>query len=306
MPLSYPALKCVLENLEAAKRLHIVSRSASLQKVDKSIPLRLKKLQNHGKEWSINELSLIVIGNEYRYRNSKRGSPYAPKDIVNPSKEFLFKFLGGRSSIHVDVLCFYIKKLDKDSLPAGLKLRVNYFDTELEYFENNLFLIDPISFPLKKLWTGLTGPATFDHPVVKSVETLKLRSSDEGPINNLEFIKKLTNQTVIFTNLEWTRGGTIEIVELVQYLVKKPEEIKSDYVIYARGEAYLSETFSKLENAFGQFIDELEDVKERFISDKPRFSIPTNSNSNLHIYGVHRTGHMQHPYHIVIKKGSAI
>ncbi|KAF1767999.1 hypothetical protein GCK72_007960 [Caenorhabditis remanei] len=246
-PLSYPALKCVLENLEAVKRFQVVSRSPSLKKVDKAIPLRIELLKNHGKKWSINGLQLVEYGYEYWLENSNK------------------------------------KKKEYSRVPE-----------------------DPISFPLKKLCTEIVGPSTFDHPVVKSVEILKIRSTFEGPINNLECIKKLTNQTIIFTNLEWTIGDTIEIVELVRYLVEKPEEIKTDYIILTNRESYLSETFSKLENAFGQFIDELEEVKERFISDQPRFSIPTNSNSNLHIYGVDRTGHMLYPYHIVIKKSSAI
>ncbi|EFO83967.1 hypothetical protein CRE_17465 [Caenorhabditis remanei] len=58
LPLSYPGLKCVLENLEAVKRAHIILRSIGLQKLDKLIPLRLKDFNIVREEMTINTLRI--------------------------------------------------------------------------------------------------------------------------------------------------------------------------------------------------------------------------------------------------------
>ncbi|KAF1768029.1 hypothetical protein GCK72_007990 [Caenorhabditis remanei] len=131
-PLSYPALKLVLEYLEAKKRYHITSRNSALQKLDKIIPLRVRDLEIRDDCVSLDNLS---YGTGFEYLFSKWETDEELQELlkIHEAKEKLVKkYLEAKPSILVDCVGFYYMKSYKQ-VPVKLNLITNtLFDGENE------------------------------------------------------------------------------------------------------------------------------------------------------------------------------
>ncbi|EFO84024.1 hypothetical protein CRE_17430 [Caenorhabditis remanei] len=125
LPLSYPGLKCVLENLEAVKRAHIIGRSPGLQKVDKLIPLCLKDFSIYSNQMEINNLRIYYGRDEVEFEMN--GKAFSRKGFASRQdtikKVFNFYFCE-RSTIHVDKVDWGESSLP-DALALDIKFRVN-------------------------------------------------------------------------------------------------------------------------------------------------------------------------------------
>ncbi|KAF1767991.1 hypothetical protein GCK72_007952 [Caenorhabditis remanei] len=105
LPLSYPGLKCVLENLEAVKRAHVIARAPGLQKINKLIPLCLENFCIDYNELSINTLSIICYTEKVKYlMNGKTLSRQISESEEEKMKKLIKYYICGRSIIHVDSL----------------------------------------------------------------------------------------------------------------------------------------------------------------------------------------------------------
>ncbi|KAF1767749.1 hypothetical protein GCK72_007708 [Caenorhabditis remanei] len=71
--LSYPGQRCIIEFLEANKRIRLVSRSPALQQAEKSIPFNLDHVQITGNSLALNKISIeIHIATEQIPENDPR------------------------------------------------------------------------------------------------------------------------------------------------------------------------------------------------------------------------------------------
>ncbi|KAF1767938.1 hypothetical protein GCK72_007898 [Caenorhabditis remanei] len=133
LPLSYPGLKCVLENLEAVKRAHIVVRSPGLQIVDKLISLRLKDFLIHRNELNINNLMIICDKNEMETKKAT-GTTFVistdDKDFISEKlREFEQAFGEYRSNLY-GVNERFIFGLSKFSIPINIDSKIQVYAIE--------------------------------------------------------------------------------------------------------------------------------------------------------------------------------
>ncbi|KAF1767995.1 hypothetical protein GCK72_007956 [Caenorhabditis remanei] len=286
-PLTYPSLKCILENLEATRRLHITARTPSLQKINNQIPLRFDSISINSDSLKINELSIEFRWSymyfsqmEYLMKRNISGSP------DEKMEKLLNKYFCGRSNLHVDTL-----DLGPGTVPAmNIKLRVNSLKPSVDhYFEPALFLLHPDSFPLKTLKTTVIGPETYEHPVVKSAETLILSIGPDEPPIPLETIKKLTNTTVVFHYLQYPMTK-FDVIGLTKYLRANPSEHSTIYNITSEHFLCVHNLLFQLGIAFNEFGSELTGVQGRFIPTTFRLLIPTDeAKTQIQVYGIVET-----------------
>ncbi|EFO83990.1 hypothetical protein CRE_17379 [Caenorhabditis remanei] len=294
LPLSYPGLKCVLENLEAVKRVHIIGRSPSLQKIDKLIPYCLENLCVDFHEMTINNLLITCNEDGVKFEmNWKRLSRQKLETQNDKMKKLVKFYICGRSKIHVDKLD-WVYSLLPCFLAVDTKLRVNTLYALLcEDFELARSFIDPHSFPLK---TVVTIPETsnFDSQIVKSAETLILYLLIDRTLT-IEDLKKLNNKTVV---IEYCSSSIIDMIPLIKYHVETKNDIRTTFMISTHVNV-INEKIREFELAFGEFRCDLDGANERFIPGLSKFSIPINGDSKIHVYAIENPD--EGPNKIIVK-----
>ncbi|EFO83961.1 hypothetical protein CRE_17434 [Caenorhabditis remanei] len=289
LPLSYPGLKCVLENLEAVKRAYIIGRSPGLQKIDKLIPLRLKNLDISSEEMTFNNLIIqYYYKEEVKFETDKRTFSRQRTEREDITRKFINFVFCGRSIINVDTLRWSDDLFPK-FLPVDMKFRSHY------YFNIAIPFIDPRSFPLKTLFTSIANTSIFDIQVVKSAETLIL-NLDVDRIVTFEDLKKLNNQTVIF---KYWSSPRIDLIPLIKWHIETKKDIRTTFVISSVYEGVINGMLREFEQAFIEFRCDLDGVNERFLPGSSRFSIPISDESKIHVYAT--KGSQKGFYEIIVK-----
>ncbi|EFO83992.1 hypothetical protein CRE_17448 [Caenorhabditis remanei] len=301
-PLTYPGFKCVLEHLEVVKRVHIIARAPSLQKIDKLIPLRLRDYYIICDEMTINNWRIRYSDNdEVKFEmNGKTFSREGSAGLEDKMKNLVNFYFCGRRIIHVDKLCLFDGLLP-DFLPVDMKFKVNSLTAPF-LFDTALPFIDPRSFPLKTLATIANAPI-LDDPVVQSAETLHLNLvyCRRFPVKDL---KKLNNHTVV---LEHCSSSRLDMVSLIKYHIETKQDIRTTFVISTGKINVIREMFSDLELAFDEFQCDFEcdfDVNERFLVGSSRYSIPYNNESRIQVYAIDVPE--QRRYNIIVKPVSGL
>ncbi|KAF1767943.1 hypothetical protein GCK72_007903 [Caenorhabditis remanei] len=295
LPLSYPGLKCVLENLEAVKRVHIIGRSPSLQKIDKLIPYCLENLCVDFHEMTINNLLITCNEDGVKFEmNWKRLSRQKLETQNDKMKKLVNFYICGRSKTRVNKLDWFYSLLPC-FLAVDTKFRVNTLYALLcEDFELSRSFIDSRSFPLKTVVT-IPEPSNFDSQIVKSAETLILYLLIDRTLT-VEDLKKLNNKTVV---LEYCSSSIIDMIPLIQYHVETKDDIRTTFVIPSNYEGVINEMLSEFEQAFDEFRCDLDGVNERFIPGLSKFSIPINGDSKIHVYAIENPD--EGPNKIIVK-----
>ncbi|CAL2034747.1 unnamed protein product [Caenorhabditis brenneri] len=131
-PMTYPALRCVVEYLEANKRMYICSRTPQLEKIEKSIPLRLDTLTLYNDGFKLNDLqySLTLYDYSKEQESARLNKVVTPGDITLGSpengvwiKEPGFKKPIGKSDRYVQVMYEWNRKyIDYFILPNCFEL----------------------------------------------------------------------------------------------------------------------------------------------------------------------------------------
>ncbi|EFO84028.1 hypothetical protein CRE_17389 [Caenorhabditis remanei] len=309
--LSYPGLQCILENLEAVKRAHIIARAPSLQKIDKLIPVRLGNLTIDtdwfNNELTINKLSIKCEKDEAKFEmNGKNFCRKGLASRIDKMKKLVHFYIYGKANILVDKFNlqskFRLHSLLPDFLPVNLKFRLNSLDAfSHEDFEAAISFIDTCSLPLKTVVT-IPQLSTFDNQVVKSAETLYLKLG-HYPRVTVEDLKKLNNnQTVIFKHCRYPR---IDIVPLIEYHVETKKDIRTTFVISTGDRDFINNMLSEFKLAFGEYRSDLDGVDERFIIGSSKYLIPINNESRIHVHAIEEPEEGDH-WKIVIKPVSGL
>ncbi|EFO83974.1 hypothetical protein CRE_17439 [Caenorhabditis remanei] len=281
LPLSYPGLKCVLENLEAVKRVHIVGRSPGLRKIDKLIPLCLKYFYIMSNDMAINKLYITCDRDEVNFKmNRKIFIRQRVETQEDKMKKLINFFTCGRSIIHVGSLNWNKSSLP-NFLPVGMKFRVNSLAAPPWQFDTANPFVDPRSFPLKTMVT-IPHTSTFDSHMVTTAATLTLLSCFSVTIT-LEELKKLNNKRVEFERIRFSK---IDIIPLIKYQIETKEATGTTFVVTTDEKLFINEKIREFEQAFGEYRSDLDDVNERFLPGSSRFSIPINNESRIQVYAI--------------------
>ncbi|EFO99116.1 hypothetical protein CRE_17890 [Caenorhabditis remanei] len=283
--LSYPALRCISENLEAVKRMHIACRSPSFGRIDKSIPINMNSVIVDCQSVTFNNLTVEFYYNDqllFRYQNDRQKTVMQRiPETMTPFKSidrFFDYFLKGRKIINVDFLT--ARYIPGYLIPPVF--RINQLETILASFTDYLPIVDSCSFPLKRLSTPIDEVEIFTHPVFCSAKSLRF-TVFENEVIGLNDINKLICKNVEFGSNSLLK---MDIVELIRYWEKNGKEIGTRYIFSQDYDGHIEDEISGLKTKFDGFIDDLEGINERFLPSSPRFSIPINSKSRICLYGI--------------------
>ncbi|EFO83950.1 hypothetical protein CRE_17393 [Caenorhabditis remanei] len=278
LPLSYPGFKCVLEHLEAVKRIHIIGRSPGLQKIDKLVPICLESIYIANDRMTFNKLWITCDKDEvYLKMNRKTFSRQRAESQKDTMKKLAHFWITGRSKIYVDKLNWFCS-LPLDFLPVDLKFRVN--SLEASDFKTAVHFIDPRSFPLKTVVT-VPEASTFDNQVVTFAETFNLNIIIDHLLVTVENLKKLNNKTVVVKS-SW--DFRIDIIPLIEYHIETEKDICTTFVISTGDKGFIREKLREFKQAFGKYRRNLNGLNERFLPGVSRYSIPITDKCRINVY----------------------
>ncbi|EFO99253.1 hypothetical protein CRE_17977 [Caenorhabditis remanei] len=301
--LSYPALRCVLENLDAMKRLHITARSHSLKRIDKGIPLNIRSLnveEQYTQKVNLfgNAITSIAIRIDsvsiFLYRQKLRFHVFGSRKQIwrrevplwNTEK-YLNYYLGeGRSKIFVNKLSI---RLSRITPPAGVQLTINELDNIWSNFRIILPNINPDSFPLKMFTAYFSDSINFDHPIVHSSKYLVLSMNGTLAGTLLLSLGRLPNKAVLFNPNSWEH---YEIVNIIKYWIENRKTIGTKYLFLYGAYKYILDILNKVSEEFSEIKTNLQEVDERGISKLSGVTIPINSQSKIYVYGVKKPNHL--------------
>ncbi|EFO89554.1 hypothetical protein CRE_22645 [Caenorhabditis remanei] len=241
--LSYPGLKCVLEFLEANKRIHISSRCPRLKYIERCVPLYLNTLYFLQKGVKLNEITYEIEGDLLLGPSNPVFSRMYPtinffKQVLRPVerrvqkgmqdyeiiRDLLEGLMGLRKNIRVDQLVLSHSTIIPVPSDFNVKIRnLNCDHVNPKYF---LPLIDTSSFPLKGL--SIRDPERLDQSIVQSSEKLVIFVDEEYPRNHLDYIDKLPNKSVITKFRSLNEDAYSNIID---YLLDKKQETGKCFMI---------------------------------------------------------------------------
>ncbi|PIC47762.1 hypothetical protein B9Z55_006993 [Caenorhabditis nigoni] len=291
---SYPVLRSILEHIEANCRLSLSARCPEISRVEKSIPLRVDRINFYMKNMmNINDCSYSIYFERPKretWRNSDRTSnqrlmlqlenfkskfsakKYFSKNykIGVATRKVFGCLLGERSKVQVNLLIVsnggghdtmqYLSRLSNMKVSAleswGIRL-VKYHQL--------------IKSPRKQLELIVPRPIDFEKPILRTAEKIVMRIYEDNEPNIwLDSLRNLHNKEVIIDTC--IRGLTdISIMELMEYWRETRRAVGSSFSV-RKGNGDSIEMF-------------LRNVKERFQGTYVKWK-ETNSNNLSAIYAV--------------------
>ncbi|KAF1768043.1 hypothetical protein GCK72_008004 [Caenorhabditis remanei] len=272
-PLSYPALKCVLEFLDPARRIHIAARSPSLQRIEKPIPLVFDSHHVCYADVILNS-TLIQFGPCDQLQFCSKGEihkSYKPGSlsVTKALTRMLENYFGERAVIRVNK-AYFDHKMEYIHTTTGFTYTVNEIDSRCPNFAHVLPFINPDSFPLKKLATSVNEPEHLNYPAIRFANELKMRFIQDCDPLQVIAIDKLCNKSVFF---DFKKEELVDVMALIRYWIDNGRELESTFIFpFQRGKGALVGLFDA---EFGEF-------KNTDISNN-RYSIPIRGSKSIHV-----------------------
>ncbi|KAF1768689.1 hypothetical protein GCK72_000502 [Caenorhabditis remanei] len=280
--LSYPDLRCVLEYLEANRRIHITARSPALRRIEKSIPIHLEFLKIKEYNIELNDIEMTLCSdNKIEFKKGEKRYDWdypvdlEHKQAVEKMNEY---YLGGRMNIYADDLWFLNRQMDSFT-------KFNVKTNELTVFDfilnDILQYINPNSFPLKKLTIECYDD--FNHPHIRSANSLRiLLMYDREKHENAAKIVSIQNKNVelSYKNLEF-----MDVMVFIQYWMENGKEVGTTFSCSGYGYVAVDGILNQLKNEFNEIMSELDGVSDKNLIETSGFSIPLNSSSKILVYG---------------------
>ncbi|KAF1768040.1 hypothetical protein GCK72_008001 [Caenorhabditis remanei] len=286
-PLSYPGLKCVLEFLDPARRIHITARNATLQRIDNEIPYRMNTLGICAIEISQNDFVVhvphhlsILFKNNVTRKDMLREVPEQRVRWEEEESAVMHKLYNNylRANLLVNHLVFS----STDShipLNPNLTFTINklgvYHCNYLRFLPN----INPSSFPLEYLKIVRTGDSDvlLDHPIIHSAKILEIDSS-----TGLPDIHLLRNKNVF---VEYHHLQTADVLRIIRHWMANGKEIGTKFLF-----TYFEPMFIRLVTSAvsREFHRVLERADNQINPEFSRFEIPLTATSKLLFYGMER------------------
>ncbi|EFO99166.1 hypothetical protein CRE_17966 [Caenorhabditis remanei] len=271
--LGYPGLRCVLEFLDPMKRIHIAARNNCLWTIEKTIPICIEKLEIQREFLNLNKYS-TEISFDIRFSNGQNTKFHRVLPVQLKQGEAITKllnsYLGARSKIYVNRLGLYL--MISQILPANFIFRINELGCCFSYINRFLANIDPCSFPLKKLRTGIDEPDHLNHPILTSAEEVIFTCG----VNGIQKLIDQNNQNkrVTFENY---RFNSENLVLLIRHWMKTGKEIGATLKLHNNKDN------DRLLQILLQELNEFENKRFNSSSNCPRLMIPINTTAEIHV-----------------------
>ncbi|KAF1768042.1 hypothetical protein GCK72_008003 [Caenorhabditis remanei] len=269
--LTYLSLRCVLEYLDALKRIPITLRSRVLQRIDNSIPLRVKNINIQNTHLIIDTKSLqsyaqyefwLMTDDEVKREERRR---------AEVMKELFVQYLRGKSNIYVDKVLFN-KVNNLETVQVKIPITANKLSA---YLCNIADLNMMISSPLQELCLN-NQPFIVDYPIVHTARSLILKSNKRGI--SVPGIEKLPNKKVlVIATYDCSRIERL-ILRIIRYWMKNGKDVGTEYLFELHYNV-LGSILQRFLRRFYKFQDLLEEVDDQFHPEAPRFLIPINGTS---------------------------
>ncbi|EFO99152.1 hypothetical protein CRE_17982 [Caenorhabditis remanei] len=258
-PLSYPALKSVLEYVKVEKRIHITSRSRFLQRIDKTLPVRAKLIYIWRDYLRLDSFLFAEKNNHLRAEDKKNG-------------KLLMNYLRGRTNVDVDLAVFTQVKTSQD-IPVKLDLKISKLKSDDSNLEVVLPMINPSCFPLTDLSLIINEPSHVDHRIVHLAKNVTFDTNDD-----LIGLEKLPNKSVYLRVRPIT-----DVVRIITYWMQHGKEVGTEFLIFYFTTSDLREVMTKLQEEFHKAPEYSEEINKHVL---PGFSIQLSSMSKLLVYGI--------------------
>ncbi|EFP11414.1 hypothetical protein CRE_09660 [Caenorhabditis remanei] len=282
--LSYPGLKCVLEYLEANRRIYITARSPALRRIEKLIPIHLEYLMISN-NIALNCISIqevysdTNIDNQIEFRKGEKSflRQYPMHLTYEKAAERMHEYyLGGRMNIYADH--FWFSYIEEGNF-SQFNVTTNELTIHNFLLNDILEYINPDSFPLKEL--SIDCIDDFNHPHIRSAKKLCVEISDDQRNEYSTRINAIQNQNteLEYDTLEWT-----DVMGIIRYWMENGKETGTTLVCKGYGDPN-DEIMTKLRKEFREILSELIGINDQFPNVAPGFSIPLNSSSKIVVYG---------------------
>ncbi|EFP11365.1 hypothetical protein CRE_09703 [Caenorhabditis remanei] len=280
--LSYPGLKCVLEYLEANRRIYITARSPALRRIEKSIPIHLKFLEVEKDDICVNDIQMRVYPyNKIMFKKGEKRYEWDyPMDLKHKKAVEMLNeyYLGGRMNIYADDLWFVNR--EAESFPK-FNVTTNKL-TILDFLLGDILqYINPSSFPLKKL--AIECYHDFNHPHIRSANSLRiLLMGDDEKHENAANILSIQNKNVVLSYIELE---FVDVMGVLQYWMENGKEVGTTFSCSDYRCVVVDGILNQLRNEFNEIMSELDGASDQNLVGTPGFSIPLNSSSKILVYG---------------------
>ncbi|KAF1768060.1 hypothetical protein GCK72_008021 [Caenorhabditis remanei] len=275
--LTYPGIRCIIENLDLSKRILLASRAPAIQRVDKSIPFHVKSVHINENYFFLNNISVVYIPRtrELLFEDThkeicRQVEPHLEKKKI---LEKMFNYyLGGRKNIYLDHVLLDCP-MSELSLPPNLKLTINKMETRFCDFRDFLPIINARSFPLKEFTARDNKSIFLDHPVVHSAEKLVFHTNAVNMAGIFHDINKLPNKNIL---IKFDSSDVIAILNVIGNWLNGRKEVGTKYIFSSRFKTNIDEVLA-----------ELQLLAEHFkVSGTPYFRIPIDAQSSIQINGI--------------------
>ncbi|KAF1768052.1 hypothetical protein GCK72_008013 [Caenorhabditis remanei] len=288
--ISYPALRCVIEFLDAAKRQYVTARCPSLRLVNQTIPLHVENL-------NIGELYLEIIGKSqfsaqfftnqqvsfWDKNHVRRRTARFNMEQKEAIKKFYDYWLGSRSDIYVNHVSFGGSSMTMGNLPVNFSLTVNKFLASHGNFESFLPAINPASYALDSVEISTTGVLSLNHPVLHTAQNLTIITNQDTNHEHL-LINKIRNKNVFIGYEFIILADLLEIIEDWMFFKR---EIGTTFTFFEdfRNDvsATLNQVYEELHDCRKEWKEE--NNQEHMIREYRHFFIEIDDASKILVYG---------------------
>ncbi|KAF1767358.1 hypothetical protein GCK72_007317 [Caenorhabditis remanei] len=331
--LSYPGLKCVLEFLEANKRIHISSRSPRLKHIERCVPLYLNTLYFRPNVVKLNEITYAIVERNEETTDHPQSELKCGDILIGPRtpvysrmyptinffkqahrpverrvqekegmqnyeiiRKVLQGLIGERKNIGLDQLVFEQCHSTILRLPSNFKVRIRRLDSGVINPEYLLPLIDFSSFPLKEL--RLRFPGKLDQPIVQSSEKLVIFVTEQYFSDFSVDILNLPNGSVI---IECSSLSEDAYSNIIDYWLDEKRETGKCFMITG-GQTKMIETAIDLMKKYDGKMVKWNSTEFSSNPQTNYISIPLNDDLVIAIYAVtHRKDKWNSSHQIVMK-----
>ncbi|KAF1745999.1 hypothetical protein GCK72_022450 [Caenorhabditis remanei] len=167
------------------------------------------------------------------------------------------------------------------TLPPDFKILTKELISQMRYFVTYLPVIDPRSFPLRKLFTQIEEPAHFDHPILRSVDELEIEDGYDGMLPFID--ENITSKTVVFSSCDVPHD---DVLKLIRNWEKNGKELGTTYKFDDYKAGSQMSTMCQLKKKLSEF----KNKRYNGTTESPFLIIPIdNTTSCINVYSTGQT-----------------
>ncbi|CAO4366559.1 unnamed protein product [Caenorhabditis nigoni] len=307
MPLvSYQALRCIIEHIEANRRLLLSARCPKISRIEKSAPLRIQHMWFMENSVKINHMEHEVLLEDQKMEVSRRDeTPNKPLTlrlynyrskctvkenfsrnygVEEATRKVVEYLLGGRNNIRVKYLEVYRNAYKNIQYLFGLS---NMKVSVLTSFEIGFPELYPlIKIPLKVLSFRVSHPTDFENPIVRTAEKIVVGNYEyDRPDIWLETHRNLPNKEVVIDTVIDGLNDT-KILELIEYWRETRKAVGSSFSLLKDNGNSIETFLEKVKERFQETYVKLKRTDARRVTKTNPVSIKIDSQSKIVIHGI--------------------